>query len=71
MAFAFTAFFFGATLSLMGLFLGEMSHRRYPSMRQVLVLLIYGLLDSMSIEDMSSFNTTTIEPPARLLSHRT
>lgn len=32
---------------------------------------IYGLLDSMSIEDMSSFNTTTIEPPARLVSHRT
>lgn len=32
---------------------------------------IYGLLDSMSIEDMSSFNTTTIEPPARLFSHRT
>lgn len=32
---------------------------------------IYGLLDSMSIEDMSSFNTSTIAPPARLFSHRT
>ena len=32
---------------------------------------IYGLLDSMSIEDMSAFNTTTIEPPVRLFSHRT
>ena len=32
---------------------------------------IYGLLDSMSIEDMSTFSTATIAPPARLFSHRT
>ncbi len=32
---------------------------------------IYGLLESMSIEDMNSFNTSTITPPARLYSHRT
>ncbi|MBI3809470.1 MAG: Rrf2 family transcriptional regulator [Nitrospirae bacterium] len=32
---------------------------------------IYGLLDSMSIEDMSSFNTSPITPSARLYSHRT
>jgi Rrf2 family protein len=29
---------------------------------------IYGLLDSMSIEDMSTFSTATIAPPARLFS---
>lgn len=32
---------------------------------------IYGLLDSMSIEDMSSFNTSPIMPAARVYSHRT
>lgn len=32
---------------------------------------IYGLLDSMSIEDMSTFSTATIAPPTRLFSHRT
>lgn len=32
---------------------------------------IYGLLDSMSIEDMSSFNTSPITPAARVYSHRT
>ena len=32
---------------------------------------IYGLLDSMSIEDMSTFSTATVAPPARLFSHRT
>ena len=32
---------------------------------------IYSLLDSMSIEDMSTFSTATIAPPARLFSHRT
>jgi len=32
---------------------------------------IYGLLDRMSIEDMSTFSTATIAPPARLFSHRT
>ena len=32
---------------------------------------IYGLLESMSIEDMSSFSKTNVEPPARLFSHRT
>ena len=31
---------------------------------------IYSLLESMSIEDMNSFNTSTITPPARLYSHR-
>ncbi len=31
---------------------------------------IYSLLDSMSIEDMSSFSTTTIEPPSRSASRR-
>lgn len=32
---------------------------------------IYGLLDSMSIEDMSAFNTSPIMPSARVYSHRT
>lgn len=32
---------------------------------------IYGLLDSMSIEDMSAFNTSPIMPAARVYSHRT
>ncbi len=32
---------------------------------------IYSLLDSMSIEDMSTFSTATVESPARLFSHRT
>jgi hypothetical protein len=31
---------------------------------------IYGLLDSMSIEDMSSFDTSPIMPSARVYSHR-
>lgn len=31
---------------------------------------IYGLLDSMSIEDMNSFNTSPITPSARAHSHR-
>ena len=31
---------------------------------------IYSLLDSMSIEDMSSFGASTIEPPSGLLSRR-
>jgi Rrf2 family protein len=32
---------------------------------------IYSLLDSMSIEDMSTFSRPNVEPPARLFSHRT
>jgi Rrf2 family cysteine metabolism transcriptional repressor len=32
---------------------------------------IYGLLESMSIEDMTSFNTSPITPAARAYSHRT
>ena len=32
---------------------------------------IYGLLDSMSIEDMNSFDTSPIMPAARVYSHRT
>lgn len=32
---------------------------------------IYSLLDSMSIEDMSSFSKPNVEPPARLFNHRT
>ena len=49
----------------------QMAHCNIRSPMRNIQNSIYGLLDSMSIEDMSSFDTSPIMPSARVYSHRT
>jgi cellulose synthase/poly-beta-1,6-N-acetylglucosamine synthase-like glycosyltransferase len=53
--FLFLAIFYGIFLSTIGVFLGELTYRRYPKWSHLFRLLIYGVLENFGYRQMNSY----------------
>jgi cellulose synthase/poly-beta-1,6-N-acetylglucosamine synthase-like glycosyltransferase len=53
--FLILAIFYGIFLSTIGVFLGELTHRRYPKWNHFFRLLVYGVLENFGYRQMNSY----------------
>src|SRR5690606_18984237 len=53
--FLMLAVFYGAFLSVTGVFLEELTYRRYPTWKHLFTLLLFGVMESFGYRQLNSF----------------